>query len=167
MKKFFDGLKKVEEILLVALMIIMCVIIFVATVARFTNLFVISWAEELARYCMIWIIFLGVGVAAQNGEHFCVEALNLFLPKKVLNAISILNAVLVVGFNTAAAYFGLSIIQRQMSGGQITPSLNWPMWIIYLAIPLGLILMAISYVYHTYQKLTNKAEEAPEEVSES
>ena len=136
MEKFFAGLKKAEEILLVVLMVIMCVIIFVATVARFTNLFVISWAEELARYCMIWIIFLGIGVAAQNGEHFCVEALNLFLPKKVLNIISALDAVLVIAFNLVASYFGIMIVQKQMAGGQITPSLNWPMWIIYLAIPI-------------------------------
>lgn len=164
MKKFFEGLKKAEEILMVGLMIIMCVIIFVATVARFTNLFVISWAEELARYCMIWIIFLGVGVAAQNGEHFCVEALNLFLPEKVLKVISVLNAVLVMGFNFLAAYFGMTIVQRQITGGQITPSLNWPMWIIYMAIPIGLVLMAVSYAYHTYKKVTGKDQdkEVPE-----
>ena len=159
MEKFFAGLKKAEEILLVVLMVIMCVIIFVATVARFTNLFVISWAEELARYCMIWIIFLGIGVAAQNGEHFCVEALNLFLPKKVLNIISALDAVLVIAFNLVASYFGIMIVQKQMAGGQITPSLNWPMWIIYLAIPIGLVLMAVSYAYFTFEKVTAKDEE--------
>ena len=159
MEKFFAGLKKAEEILLVVLMVIMCVIIFVATVARFTNLFVISWAEELARYCMIWIIFLGIGVAAQNGEHFCVEALNLFLPKKVLNIISALDAVLVIAFNLVAPYFGIMIVQKQMAGGQITPSLNWPMWIIYLAIPIGLVLMAVSYAYFTFKKVTAKDEE--------
>mgnify|MGYP003253811656 FL=1 len=78
MEKLFNGLKKAEEILLVVLMVIMCAVIFIATVARFTGLFVIPWAEELARYCMIWVIFLGIGVAACNGEHFCVEALELF-----------------------------------------------------------------------------------------
>ena len=139
MEKFFAGLKKAEEILLVVLMVIMCVIIFVATVARFTNLFVISWAEELARYCMIWIIFLGIGVAAQN--------------------ISALDAVLVIAFNLVASYFGIMIVQKQMAGGQITPSLNWPMWIIYLAIPIGLVLMAVSYAYFTLKKVTAKDEE--------
>lgn len=54
MKKLVDGIVKIEEILCVALLVVMCVIIFVATVARFTQLFVIDWAEELARYCMIW-----------------------------------------------------------------------------------------------------------------
>ena len=112
MEKFFAGLKKAEEILLVVLMVIMCVIIFVATVARFTNLFVISWAEEL-----------------------------------------------VIAFNLVASYFGIMIVQKQMAGGQITPSLNWPMWIIYLAIPIGLVLMAVSYAYFTLKKVTAKDEE--------
>ena len=47
MEKLFNGLKKAEEILLVVLMVIMCAVIFIATVARFTGLFVIPWAEEL------------------------------------------------------------------------------------------------------------------------
>ena len=162
MSKFFDGLKKAEELLVVGLMIVMCVIIFVATVARFTNLFVISWAEELARYCMIWIIFLGVGIAAQEGGHFCVEALNLFLPKKILNVISIFNAVMVVGFNLIASYYGITIIQKQMSGGQITPSLNWPMWCIYMAIPIGLLSMAASYVYYVVRKIRGELDKQTE-----
>ena len=45
MKKFFDGLKRAEEVLLVILMVIMCVVIFLATVARFSGLFIIPWAE--------------------------------------------------------------------------------------------------------------------------
>ena len=156
MKKFFEGLKKAEETLLVALMVIMCVIIFAATVARFTNLFVITWAEELARYCMIWIIFLGIGVAAMNGEHFCVEALELFCSRKVLKIISVINAMLVGAFSIFASYYGVMILQNQIASGQITPSLRWPMWFMYLAIPLGLIIMAVCYAYNTYLKVTDK-----------
>lgn len=158
MKKFFDGLKKAEEVLLVILMIVMCVIIFVATVARFSGLFIIPWAEELARYCMIWIIFLGIGVAACNGEHFCVEALELFCSKKILNIIYVINSLLVLGFCVFASYYGFAILKTQMASGQITPSLRWPMWMMYLAIPLGLILMAVCYGFHTYERVTGKLE---------
>lgn len=163
MKKFFSTVKKAEEILCVALMIIMCIIIFAATVARFTNLFIISWAEELARYCMIWTIFLGIGVAAVNGEHFAVEALNLFCPPRVLNVMKVICAVLVTAFDLFAAYFGVKILQFQIHGGQITPSLNWPMWLMYLSIPLGLVLMAMCYCYNTYLDVTGRKEETQEE----
>jgi len=156
LEKLFNGLKKAEEMLLVVLMIVMCAVIFAATVARFTGLFVIPWAEELARYCMIWVIFLGIGVAACNGEHFCVEALELFCSKKVLKVIYVLNSVLVAAFSIFASYYGVTILQKQMASGQVTPSLQWPMWIMYLSIPLGLILMALCYVWHTFEKVTEK-----------
>ena len=156
MEKLFNGLKKAEEILLVVLMVIMCAVIFIATVARFTGLFVLPCAEELARYCMIWVIFLGIGVAACNGEHFCVEALELFCSKKVLKVIYVLNSVLVAAFSIFASYYGVTILQKQMASGQVTPSLQWPMWIMYLSIPLGLLLMALCYVWHTFEKVTGK-----------
>ena len=164
MKKLFNGLRRAEEVLLVILMIIMCLIIFVATVARFTGLFVIPWAEELARYCMIWIIFLGIGVAACNGEHFCVEALELFCSKAILKVIYVLDAILVLGFSLFASYYGITILQKQIASGQITPSLRWPIWIMYLSIPLGLILMALCYAWHTYEKVT--AKETVEEIQQ-
>lgn len=164
MKKFFNNLRKIEEALVVILMIVMCGIIFLATISRFTNLFIISWAEELARYCMIWVIFIGVTIAAQNGEHYCVEALSMFLPKRILNVIRVICTVFVVGFNLVAAYYGVFILRYQIEGAQITPSLNWPMWIIYLAIPVGLILMAVQYAYHTYMVLKGKAVDESMEV---
>lgn len=159
MKNFIKKVDRVEETLLVVLLLVMCVVIFVGTVGRFTNLFVITWAEELARYCMIWIIFLGISVAARKGEHFSVQALDLFLPQKIMNIISIIKTVLVVAFNFFAAYWGIHILKYQMSTGQKTPSLQWPMWSIYLAIPLGLIIMAIRYGMYTYRALKNLKED--------
>lgn len=156
MDKFFETVKKVEEVLCVILMVAMCLVVFAATVARYTGWFTISWSEEFARYCMIWVVFLGIGVAAVNGEHFAVEALSLFCPKKILNVIKVICAVLVVAFNLFAAYFGVVILEFQIAGGELTPSLYWPMWLIYLSIPLGLVIMAAGYCYNTYKQIKGK-----------
>lgn len=166
MKKFVQAIKRVEEILCVALLAIMCVVIFLATVARFTGLFVIGWAEELARYCMIWAVFLGIGVAAASGQHFSVDVLDLFCPRKVRNIIRVICAVLVIGFGLFCAFYGAKVLTWQMLAEQITPSLHWPMWLMYVSIPLGLMLMAICYGYRTYETIINaqnKNEEAKPE----
>lgn len=162
MKKIVDGIVKVEEILCVALLVVMCVIIFAATVARFTQLFVIDWAEELARYCMIWAVFLGIGIAAARGQHFCVEALSLFCPKKALNIIQILCAGIVVIFAAFCVVYGGEVLSWQMKAEQITASLHWPMWMMYLSIPVGMVLMAVCYCYRTYEAVTGKAEKSEE-----
>lgn len=162
MKKIVDGIVRIEEILCVALLIIMCVIIFAATVARFTQLFVIDWAEELARYCMIWSVFLGIGIAAYRGQHFSVEALSLFVPKRFLNAVQIVCAAIVVIFAGFCAVYGSDVLIWQMKSEQITASLHWPMWMMYLSIPVGMVLMAVCYCYRTYESLTGKTEKGEE-----
>ena len=70
--------------------------------------------------------------------------------------IYVLNSVLVAAFSIFASYYGVTILQKQMASGQVTPSLQWPMWIMYLSIPLGLLLMALCYVWHTFEKGTGK-----------
>lgn len=154
--KFTKKIDQFEDMVLITLLVIMLAIIFIATVARFTNLFVITWAEELARYCMIWIVFIGISVAARHGEHFAVEALDLFLPKKVLDAISVVKTIFVVAFNFFAAYWGMVIVNKQMMGGQVSPSLRVPIWSMYLIIPIGLALMGIRSGVYTYEKIKNR-----------
>ena len=56
MKRFFDGLKKAEEKLIAVLLAVMVIVIFAATIGRYTMLFSLPWAEELARYLMIWTV---------------------------------------------------------------------------------------------------------------
>ena len=41
------------------------------------------------------------------------------------------------------------------------------MWMMYLAIPLGLLLMAVCYGYHTYERVTGKLELKEEEKKET
>lgn len=158
MKGFIKKIERIQEILLVSLLIIMCIVIFLATVGRFTKLFTIVWAEELARYCMIWIIFIGIGVAGKKGEHFSVEVLDMFLSKKSLKVINVIKTVLVLVFNLLASGWAIKIIRYQILTKQITPTLHWPMWSMYLAIPVGLLLMAIQYGYYEYSKFKNQRE---------
>lgn len=155
MKKFIKKIERIQDILLVSLLIIMCLVIFLATVGRFTKLFAIIWAEEFARYCMIWIIFIGIGVAGKRGEHFSVEVLDMLLSKKSLKIINIIKTVLVIVFNLFASGWAIKIIRYQILTNQVTPTLHWPIWIMYLAIPVGLILMAIQYGYYEFSKFKN------------
>lgn len=156
MKKLGQILNRLEESILVILLVVMLGVIFTATVGRFTKIITIKWAEELARYCMIWIVFIGIIIGARKGEHFAVTALDMFLPKKAMNVIKIIATLFVDGFCFFAAYYGVKILSSQIKGGQVTPSLQIPMWIVYSIIPFGLAMMAIRYTIRTYKDITGK-----------
>lgn len=153
MKKAWNIFNRIEDAVIGLLLPLMCAVIFIATVCRIVGLPVITWSEELARYCMIWIVFIGVSAAARSGSNFSVTAVIGFLPKSVANVVAVLRIILVVGFNLFTSVYAFDIIQLQLLMGQVTPSLKWPMWIIYAAIPIGCIGMAIRYTVHTVQEM--------------
>jgi len=156
MKKFLNFLNNFEENILSVLLPFMCVVIFVATFCRYTKIIGLPWAEELARYCMIWLIFLGIGTGAKKGEHFAVTVVTMMLPKMLRKAAAVLRTLILVAFNGFVAFYCMKIIENQMMMEQVTPSLKWPMWIIYLAIPIGSVLMALRYVWHTYLEMSGR-----------
>ncbi len=158
MKAVIQKIEKTEEVLCVIMLMLMCLFIFLGTVSRFTGMFIISWAEELSRYCMIWSVFLGIGVAACRGQHFMVNAIGLFCPSSVVRISQILCAFLVAAFSLLCVIYGFDVLLWQINANQITATLHWPMWLMYLSIPLGLALMAICYCYHTYEIITGKVD---------
>ena len=52
MKKFLDGFSKVVEVLCVIIMCLMVLVVFFATVGRYSKLYALSWSDEFARYGM-------------------------------------------------------------------------------------------------------------------
>lgn len=161
-KNIIKKIEKTEEVLCVIMLMLMCTFIFLGTLARFTGLFVITWAEEFARYCMIWSVFLGIGVAAVRGQHFMVNAIGLFCPPSIVKASQVICAVLVAAFALVCVIYGIDVLAWQMNANQITATLHWPMWLMYLSIPLGLGLMAVCYCYHIYELLSGQADPTQE-----
>jgi len=114
---------------------------------------IIPWAEELARYCMIWILFFGISAAAKRGEHFCVTAFTLLLPQQFQKALIVVRMILMTGFTLFVGRFCIFVLQHQMRMGQISPSLQWPMWTMYSAVLVGCVLMLIRYTAHGIREL--------------
>ena len=159
MNKLFKRLNSFEEYALDFLLPFMCVVIFVSTFCRFTNILIIPWAEELARYCMIWILFLGASASAKKGEHFCVTAFTMLMPKTTQRVLIIVRMLLMTGFSLYVGRFCIFILNNQMMMGQVTPSLFWPMWLMYSAVLVGCAAMWIRYIVHGIKELRTKKEE--------
>jgi len=70
LEKFGKLINRILEFSLVFLLALMLIVIFVATVGRFTEIIIIDWAEELARYSMIWIVFIGIIIGAKGRRAF-------------------------------------------------------------------------------------------------
>lgn len=153
MKKFFDAFAKAVEFICVAIMMLMMVVVFLATVGRYTKLFGIAWSDEFARYSMIAIVYLGLMLASRNGGHFVVEVVPMIFPKAVVKVISVVVTVLVDAFAVFLIRYGWMVSSRMLAQGKMSPMMSWPLGAMYLLVPIGVALMAFFYTVRTIESL--------------
>ncbi|MGB4437803.1 MAG: TRAP transporter small permease [Sedimentibacter sp.] len=152
MKKVLNILDNFEEKALTVILAIMVVIIFMATFFRFTNIMIIPWAEELARYLMVWLVFLGIGAGAKKNRHFTVDNLVNALPLSTHKTFFIIRTAIIVIYCGFISYVGFGLINSLRLMGQTSPALRVPMWFVYSAIPIGLILMIVRTMQFVIRK---------------
>lgn len=130
---------------LVLLFTAMAVIVFANVALRYLTTDSIIWAEEVARYLMIWMTFVGAGLALRAGGHVAISNLQEALPglaQKILRA-GIL--VMLLAFFGAMIWFGLDYMNRTRF--QLTPATRIPFRYVYAAMPVGFALLIVHLLF--------------------
>ena len=135
-------LDNIEEYILLVLFPLMVIVVFVATCVRYLTVMSLPWAEEVARYSMVWIAYIGASLGIKRNAHLGVEAVLLLLPQGTRKYFDYLRYLIIILFYVLIAYYTFQIIQSQISTEQVSPSLRIPMWFAYGAVPVGAVLMA-------------------------
>ncbi len=83
-----DKLILLETWLAAASLLLLLVLVAAQAVAR--NLFDTGFAsfDQLARYLVLYVMFLGAVLAIERGRHIRIDALNVLLPRRVRRALA-------------------------------------------------------------------------------
>jgi TRAP-type C4-dicarboxylate transport system permease small subunit len=127
------------------MMAVMATLVFVNVIARYVLNFSIIWAEEVSQYLMIWIAYLGAGLALREGRHVALELLHDFLPGTLGRKLRMGIGVCVLAFLGAVTVLGFQF--AVFVWNQETPVLNISLGIPSLAIPIGTILFAVHLLF--------------------
>lgn len=135
-----------EEFLIATFMATATLVTFAAVVMRYTTGSGIDWAQELTIYLFIWMAKFGAAYGVRTGIHIGVDfVVNWVRPsirrKMVATALS-----LGMIFTGAIAFFGARWVIFIHGTGQVSPDMEMPMWIVYLAIPFGSGLMSYRFM---------------------
>lgn len=173
-------LDRFEEILISALMATAVVLIFVAVVHRFSigfaadlvsyarandmawlqsaarsafksiNAIKLTWAQEACIYLFVWMAKFGAAYGVREGIHVGVDILveRLSPPnRRIITIIAMSGGVL---FTAIVTLIGTDFVWHVRHGGQTSPDLEFQMWLIYLAVPLGSALMCFRFIQALY-----------------
>jgi len=129
------------EYLLGGLGVSMALIVALQVFYRYALNSSLFWSEELARYILIWMTFLGTSVAYFRGLHPGIDILTIRLSPLlrrasalIIHLLSCLFFSVMIIYGTQFAYF----VHRQVS-----PALALPKWIVYSVIPVSGIILFV------------------------
>jgi len=130
-----------EEVILVALMAIMTALIGGQIFMRYVMQASLSWSEELARYCFIWMAYISVSYAVKKDVHISTTAFVTMLPPRGIIMARILSHLIFAGFAFLVVYEGSALVEKLFGFGQRSSSLGLLMGYVYLAPVVGFALV--------------------------
>lgn len=101
------GLEAVVVLMMAAIVAIMGA----QVVARYVFGYPFVWAEEIATYLFIWIVFLGSGLAFQRRAHIALDYFVRRLPPAVFRRLHVALGLLVLAFLGLLAWQGLRFVE--------------------------------------------------------
>jgi TRAP-type C4-dicarboxylate transport system permease small subunit len=99
MKGLYSSLVTLQTILLGTLLVIVSIQI-ITRILPFLPHFL--WTEEIARFLLVWVIFLGAAIGVREGTHFTVS----ILPDATSKVVSMIwELAVLIGMTTLSAIF--------------------------------------------------------------
>lgn len=153
----------IAEYAFLGLTLIVCsIVLFAEVVLRYLFKSPLFWAEELVRYSIVWMVFIGGSVIVKRGGHVAVDVLPVFLPQKAKRVLQKLVSVTGVIFCLFLFYYSGIHTLRVKAAGQIATATEAPMWIMYLAVPVGALMMGIRWSLQFISRLPVEEEDLPQ-----
>ncbi len=143
MKSIIAFLQRSENFCIAVCFIVMCLAEFAQVVNRNLIGAGISWFDELARYCMVYMTLLATEAGLRDGSQIAVTALTDKMPPFVRWILRLLVKVVIVGFSILVLNDSIGMLQMQLENGQVSAGLGIPMWVPYAILPLAFGAIAI------------------------
>src|SRR3954469_11192537 len=100
----------------------------------------LAWTEEIARYGLMWVVFIGGAMVTRRNTHIAVELLaNVLKPGIVRTVLLASLDAIKLGFFGLLAYFSVTIIERMHM--QRMTVFDLPMSVVYGGVAFGCFLM--------------------------
>ena len=153
MKAFVGKLNKLEEIIASGLLIATSLIVFYQVILRYFFNTSLPWVEEAARFMIVWFIFLGASMCVRDNSHPTVDIMYRYLSDRGKSFLNLFIYIVCIAFCAIALYSGVLVVGSAHRISSTSAAMQIPLWIVYIAVPLGVGLMMLRYIYRLYEEV--------------
>jgi TRAP-type C4-dicarboxylate transport system permease small subunit len=147
--RFFRLLAEAERALLSTIMLTMVVLYCSAIAVRsFVPAYAssVAWVDEATRFFLVWMVFLGLGLALAQGKHVAMSVFLQHMPPQLLRGLRAAIDVTGLVFSLYVVWVGIEITGLVLATGQRSPTLGISAAILYATLPVGFSLLALRYL---------------------
>lgn len=145
-----------EEVLISVLIATATILIFVAVCQRYAASssllypyvyhFNLGWTQEACILLFVWMAKVGAAYGVRTGIHVGVDVLINRLGDRLRGALVLFGLLSGAFFTAVVGTYGVKFVMARYAFGDMTPEMELPSWIIYLAIPFGSYLMCLRFL---------------------
>ena len=135
---------------------VLAVVVFLQFFTRYVLNDCLAWTEEVARYLLILVCFLGAITATRRGAHITLEFLMRMVPPRLAKALTVLSQTITLGFFASMTWIGIELTQKTR---QKMISLPIPKAWIYTICVVALGLMAFYSAIWLWRRLRQSPED--------
>lgn len=154
MRKVVDGLMKVIQRIMGALLACAVLLVLVQVFFRYLLKAPLGWTDQLCRFLFVWIVFLGLPVLFHKKAATAFDLLSSHLKGRPHEILQMVICLLTAVF--AVAFFIFSWQFMMKKGHQMIPAFRMiPYYAVYASMPLSAVLLFVEEVLQFSEALVN------------
>lgn len=149
--RIFAALEKVLNFFSGGILVILVFIVFSNVLGRYVFHSSLAWAEEISRFLLIWMIFLGAVAAYIHDEHLGLDILTKAMPQKMAEIVAVIADLLIVYALYLLVNGGYTLTKE--SWDWLSPAAAVPYGWVYMIVPLTGSVMILQALFKTVKHL--------------
>ncbi|WP_299438732.1 TRAP transporter small permease [uncultured Rhodospira sp.] len=144
---WIDGaIARFEAVVLSLGVIVMAAVSVANVIGRFVIGESLFFVEELNRFLVVLITFVGLGYAARMGRHIRMSAIYDALPDMARKVLMIVICLVTAAAMFVLAWYAYGYVVSVYESGRIAPSLRIPVYLTFVWVPIGFVITGIQYL---------------------
>lgn len=147
---------QIEGALSVILFLVMVLVVCWSVLCRYVLKIPFLQGEELARFLMIYIVYIGTSIGVKRGSHIGVEVFVDLLPEKIKTNVKICTEIICAVMFMIVFVLSIQMMVHLIQTNQMTTTTHIPTYYIFVCIPVSLCFGTVHYFIRIAERIQDK-----------